>query len=68
VPALCAISTLDLTDSSTFMAERRNMPKPEMQLRGGAIFADPHHTLYLTDPTTGAATAPGSRWIPATAP
>jgi tungstate transport system substrate-binding protein len=46
-----------LTDSSTFIAERRNMPKLKMLLRGGEILANPYHTLYLTDPTPGAATA-----------
>jgi tungstate transport system substrate-binding protein len=46
-----------LTDSSTFIAERRNMPKLKMVLRGGEILANPYHTLYLMDPTPGAATA-----------
>jgi len=46
-----------LTDSSTFIAERRNMPKLKMIFRGGEILANPYHTLYLTDPTPGAATA-----------
>jgi tungstate transport system substrate-binding protein len=46
-----------LTDSSTFIAERRNMPKLRMIFRGGEILANPYHTLYLTEPTPGAATA-----------
>jgi tungstate transport system substrate-binding protein len=46
-----------LTDSSTFIAERRNMPKLKVVFRGGEILANPYHTLYLTDPTPGAATA-----------
>jgi tungstate transport system substrate-binding protein len=46
-----------LTDSSTFIAERRNMPKLRMIFRGGEILANPYHTLYLTAPTPGAATA-----------
>lgn len=46
-----------LTDSSTFIAERRNMPKLKMVFRGGEILANPYHTLYLMDPTPGAATA-----------
>jgi tungstate transport system substrate-binding protein len=46
-----------LTDSSTFIAERRNMPRLKMLFRGGEILANPYHTLYLTEPTPGAATA-----------
>ena len=46
-----------LTDSSTFIAERRNMPKLKLVFRGGEILANPYHTLYLTDPTPGAVTA-----------
>ena len=46
-----------LTDSSTFIAEKRNMPKLKMHFRGGEILANPYHTLYLTEPTPGAATA-----------
>lgn len=46
-----------LTDSSTFIAESRNMPGLKMLLRGGEILANPYHTLYLSDPTPGAATA-----------
>lgn len=46
-----------LTDSSTYIAERRNMPKLARLFRGGEMLANPYHTLYLTDPTPGAATA-----------
>ena len=46
-----------LTDSSTFIAERRNMPKLKLLFRGGEILANPYHTLYLTEPTPGAAVA-----------
>jgi tungstate transport system substrate-binding protein len=46
-----------LTDSSTFIVERKNMPKLQKLFRGGPILANPYHTLYLTDPTSGAATA-----------
>lgn len=46
-----------LTDSSTFIAERRNMPKLKMVFRGGEMLANPYHTLYLTDATPGAVTA-----------
>jgi tungstate transport system substrate-binding protein len=46
-----------LTDSSTFIVERKNMPKLQKLFRGGPILANPYHTLYLTEPTSGAATA-----------
>jgi tungstate transport system substrate-binding protein len=46
-----------LTDSSTYIVEKRNMPKLKRVFRGGDILANPYHTLYLTDPTPGAATA-----------
>jgi tungstate transport system substrate-binding protein len=46
-----------LTDSSTYIAEKRNMPKLKRVFRGGEILANPYHTLYLSDPTPGAATA-----------
>lgn len=46
-----------LTDSSTFIAERKNMPALRLLFRGGEILANPYHTLYLTEPTPGAATA-----------
>jgi tungstate transport system substrate-binding protein len=46
-----------LTDSSTFIVERKNMPKLQKLFRGGPILANPYHTLYLTEPTLGAATA-----------
>lgn len=46
-----------LTDSSTYIAERRNMPNLKRVFRGGEMLANPYHTLYLTDPTPGAATA-----------
>lgn len=46
-----------LTDSSTFIAERHNVPQLRLLFRGGAMLANPYHTLYLSDPTPGAATA-----------
>lgn len=46
-----------LTDSSTFIAERREMPNLKLLFRGGEILANPYHTLFLADPTPGAATA-----------
>jgi tungstate transport system substrate-binding protein len=46
-----------LTDSSTFIAERRNMPKLKQLFAGGELLLNPYHTLYLTQPTAGAATA-----------
>ncbi len=46
-----------LTDSSTFIAEKRNVPRLERLFRGGEILANPYHTLYLTEPTPGAAVA-----------
>ena len=46
-----------LTDSSTFIVERKNMPKLQKLFRGGPMLANPYHTLYLTEPTSGAETA-----------
>lgn len=46
-----------LTDSSTYIVERRNVPKLKRVFRGGELLANPYHTLYLTEPTPGAATA-----------
>ena len=46
-----------LTDSSTYIVESRNMPALKRVFRGGEILANPYHTLYLSDPTPGAATA-----------
>ena len=46
-----------LTDSSTFIVERKNMPKLKKLFAGGPILANPYHTLYLTEPTAGAQTA-----------
>jgi tungstate transport system substrate-binding protein len=46
-----------LTDSSTFIVERANMPRLQRLLRGGELLANPYHTLYLSEPTTGSATA-----------
>jgi tungstate transport system substrate-binding protein len=46
-----------LTDSSTFIAERATLPKLQRLYKGGPLLANPYHTLYLTDPTPGAATA-----------
>lgn len=46
-----------LTDSSTFIVERKNMPKLQKLFSGGSILANPYHTLYLSEPTAGAETA-----------
>jgi tungstate transport system substrate-binding protein len=46
-----------LTDSSTFIAERVTLPQLQRLFKGGPLLANPYHTLYLTDPTPGAATA-----------
>jgi tungstate transport system substrate-binding protein len=46
-----------LTDSSTWIAEKAKMPKLKRVFRGGEILANPYHTLYLTEPTAGAAIA-----------
>lgn len=46
-----------LTDSSTFIVERQNMPKLKKLFAGGPILANPYHTLYLTEPTAGTQTA-----------
>ena len=46
-----------LTDSSTVIAEQRNVPRLKRLFRGGEILANPYHTLYLTEPTLGAAVA-----------
>ncbi len=46
-----------LTDSSTFIVQRQNMPKLQKLFRGGALLANPYHTLYLAQPTPGAETA-----------
>jgi tungstate transport system substrate-binding protein len=46
-----------LTDSSTYIVEKRNMPRLRRVFRGGEILANPYHTLYLSEPTSGAAAA-----------
>lgn len=46
-----------LTDSSTYIVERANMPRLQRLFRGGEMLANPYHTLYLSEPTAGAATA-----------
>lgn len=46
-----------LTDSSTFIAEQRQMGQLKRLFRGGEVLANPYHTLYLSEPTPGAATA-----------
>jgi tungstate transport system substrate-binding protein len=40
-----------LTDSSTFIAERKNLPGLALAYRGGPMLLNPYHTLWLTDPT-----------------
>ena len=44
-----------LTDSSTFIAERQNLPG--LAYRGGQMLLNPYHTLWLTEPTPGQETA-----------
>ena len=46
-----------LTDSSTFIAERRSMPQLRLLFKGGDLLLNPYHTLYLSQPSPGAATA-----------
>lgn len=46
-----------LTDSSTFVAERRNVPELAVLVQGGAILLNPYHTLLPAEPTPGAPTA-----------
>lgn len=46
-----------LTDSSTFIAERRNLPQLRLLFKGGDLLLNPYHTLYLSQPTPGVATA-----------
>jgi tungstate transport system substrate-binding protein len=42
-----------LTDSSTFIAERKKLPGLALAYRGGPMLLNPYHTLWLTDPTPG---------------
>lgn len=46
-----------LTDSSTFIVEQRRVPGLKRLFRGGELLMNPYHTLYLTNPTRGQATA-----------
>lgn len=46
-----------LTDSSTFIAEKKNVPQLKLLFRGGELLANPYHTLYLSEPTEGTAIA-----------
>jgi tungstate transport system substrate-binding protein len=46
-----------LTDSSTFIAERRNMPGLKLLFKGGDLLLNPYHTLYLNPPGPGQSTA-----------
>jgi tungstate transport system substrate-binding protein len=46
-----------LTDSSTFIAERGNVPELSLLFRGGEMLVNPYHTLYLSAPTPGTPTA-----------
>lgn len=46
-----------LTDSSTFIVERRGLPHLEVLYRGGKELSNPYHTLYPTEPTPGRAMA-----------
>jgi tungstate transport system substrate-binding protein len=46
-----------LTDSSTFVAERRNVPNLTVLVQGGTILLNPYHTLLPTEPTPGTPTA-----------
>jgi len=42
-----------LTDSSTFVAERKATPNLQLSFRGGALLMNPYHTLWLTQPSEG---------------
>lgn len=42
-----------LTDSSTFIAEKKNVPQMKLLFRGGELLANPYHTLYLSEATPG---------------
>ena len=42
-----------LTDSSTFVAERRGLTNLKVLHRGGQLLMNPYHTLWLKDPTPG---------------
>lgn len=42
-----------LTDSSTFIAERKNLPNLALAHRGGQMLLNPYHTQWLTEPTPG---------------
>lgn len=46
-----------LTDSSTFILERRGLRNLERLHRGGEALANPYHLLYASRPTAGAAMA-----------
>ena len=46
-----------LTDSSTFILERRGLPNLTRLHRGDEALANPYHLLYPTRPTAGAAMA-----------
>ena len=46
-----------LTDSSTFIAERKNLSGLALAYRGGPMLLNPYHTLWLSDPTPGQQTA-----------
>lgn len=46
-----------LTDSSTFIVERRGLPQLEVLYRGGRELSNPYHTLYPAEPTPGGAMA-----------
>lgn len=46
-----------LTDSSTFIVERAKLPGLKRLFRGGDMLLNPYHTLWLSEPTPGTATA-----------
>lgn len=46
-----------LTDSSTFIVERAKLPGLKLLYRGGDMLLNPYHTLWLSEPTPGTATA-----------
>jgi tungstate transport system substrate-binding protein len=46
-----------LTDSSTFILQRSELPNLKVLYRGGQLLMNPYHTLWLTDPTPGTPTA-----------
>ena len=47
-----------LTDSSTFILQRSELPNLKVLFRGGKDLSNPYHTLYRTQSTPGTQTRP----------